>query len=323
MQLQVEQYTFKPSEAELRAINKRRERPLVGYLITVVAFVAVCILFRVIGLLPNGAFGILLGVLGLCLLIAVLRLRAFRKQVPKAVERGVQCEYTYSLFADRLRLEVCKNGEKITEEIRYYSDIELLEDYGEHLLLTLAGRIYILRKSDLVADSILYTALAMQLEAGKKMGKRGKTSRTVCFVLLACMLVLYLGGKANESYQNKNRLSEVSEMVGADGEVLACFGVYKKTAPFVTRLIDNLILVDADGELDVLRYRYSGGEFVTEAVLEGFMPESLFALCELDDGTTAMLRICEDKKDVPEAASAVEEFRYGGKTMYFTLIYLN
>ncbi len=68
-------------------------------------------------------------------------------------------KYIYSAFDEMLKIEVFEKDNRISEETRKYADISSVNDVGAYYLFTVAGRIFVIRKNELAADSLLSIVL--------------------------------------------------------------------------------------------------------------------------------------------------------------------
>ncbi len=256
-----EQYTFKFEENEIREIHKNQLKSTINALILNVICVIISIGFKIIFDTSNIIFGVLWGVFLMCSLIYLCRIISFRKAAKPAVAAMLTREYVYSVFDETLKIEVFEKGDKISEEHRKYTDIQLANNINAYILLTVSGRVFVVRKADLPENSLLLTVFDEPLKKAKIAQKRRKIALIIASICIAVGVVLGTLGNLNEKYTNEKAIENMKEAIEKtydEYELLTWFNVYKDG-----RFTDAFILVVSEEKIDVLGYTSQNGEFIT------------------------------------------------------------
>ncbi len=314
-----EQYTFKFEENEIREIHKKQLKPTINALILNVICVIISIGFKIIFDTSNILFGVLLGVFLICSLIYLCRIISFRKSAKVAVAAFLTREYKYSVFDETLSIEVFDQGNKVSEEHRKYTDIQAVNDIGAYILLTVSGRIFVIRKSDLPENSLLLTAFDEPIKKVKVAKKRQNIALALALICFAVSVVLGMLGEFSEKFakdQATENMKEAIEKTYDEYELLTWFNIHKDG-----RFTDAFILVESDEKIDVLGYASQNGEFVTVEKYIGLTPELENVIGYLADGSTVIMRIYPNEIDIPDIADIKIEFQYRNQTMYFCITF--
>ncbi len=314
-----EQYTFKYEENEIKEIHKKQLKPTINALILNVICVTISIGFKIIFDMSNIIFGVLLGVFLMCSLIYLCRIISFRKSAKNAVAAMLTREYVYSVFDETLKIEVFEKGDKISEEHRKYTDIQPENDISTYILLTVPGRVFVIRKADLPENSLLLTVFDEPLKKAKIAQKRRKTALIIASTCIAVGVVLGTLGNLNEKYTNEKAIENMKvaiEKTYDEYELLTWFNVHKDG-----RFTDALILVENDKKIDVLGYATQNGEAVTVEKHLGLTPESEDVTGYLADGSAVIMRIYPNEIDIPDIADIKIEFQYRNQIMYFCITF--
>ena len=64
--------------------------------------------------------------------------------------------YGYWVYPDCFMLSIYRNGEVVQTSKIYFNEVAQKQDSGNYLLMVVAGQVYILRKSDLMPQSVFY-----------------------------------------------------------------------------------------------------------------------------------------------------------------------
>ncbi len=260
------------------------------------------------------------GFLGVFLIFTIIYLRgiiAFRKNAKTTVAVFLTREYVYSVFDETLKIEVFDQGNKINEEHRKYTDIQAVNDIGTYILLNISGRIFIIRKADLSANSLLLTVFDEPIKNAKK---RRKTALIILFVCIAAGIVMGTLGEFSEKFtkdQAMENMKAAIEKTYDEYELLTWFNIHKDG-----RFTDALILVESDGKIDVLGYASQNGEYITVEKCIGMTPESDNVIGYLADGSAVAMRIYPNETDIPDNVDIKAEFQYRNRTMYFCVTFV-
>lgn len=131
------------------------------------------------------------------------------------------------------------------------------------------------------------------------------------------MIAMGIIGAGYSKYRNDKAVSEIKSVISEtydEFEFLTQFFAYRDG-----KFVDNLILVESQGKIDVLRYVGAGDGPATFKLYVGLTPETDNASYSLFSGDTVNIRIYEDKRDIPQSVFFNEPFKFNGKTMYFCM----
>ncbi len=314
-----EQYTFNFEENEIREIHKKQLKPTIRFFVLIVTCLVLAMASNLIWDTSDVRLGICIGAL---LILAIMYLRgivSFRKSAKTARATMLMREYVYSLFEETLKIEVFEQGNKISEDTRRYSEIQSVNDIGAYLLLTFAGHIFAIRKSDLAADSRLSAILEAPMKKGKVSQKRRNVALAIALICLAVGIVFGTLGEFSEKFtkdQATEKIKIAIEKTYDEYELLTWFNIHKDG-----RFTDKFILVENDEKIDVLGYASQNGEFVTVEKYIGLTPELENVIGYLADGSAVIMRIYPNKTDIPDIADIKTEFQYRNQIMYFCITF--
>ncbi len=314
-----EQYTFKYEENEIKEIHKKQLHPRIISLIISVIGVIIFIASKVIFDISNITFGLVLGVFLILTVIHLCGIIAFRKGAKSAVSAMSKREYIYSVFDETLSIEVFDQGNKVSEDHRKYTDIQAVHDIGAYILLTISGRIFVIRKADLSANSLLLTVFDEPIKKVKVAKKRRNIALVLAFICFAVSIVLGTLGEFNEKFakdQAMENMKAAVEKTYDEYELLTWFNIHKDGL-----FTDAFILVESDEKIDVLGYASQNGEFVTVEKYIGLTPELENVIGYLADGSTVIMRIYPDETDITNNVDIKTEFQYRNQTMYFCITF--
>lgn len=317
----IETYTFRFPEEERKTIHKKQIRPTRNAAIICALAIAILILCWLLFDLSDVVFGILVGVFLICGFINLIGVLSFRKTAAASMATACQREYVYEVFEEKLRIEIYDNGEKIGEEVYRYADIQAVSDIGDHLLLTITGRIFIIRKADLSENSRLLTALGEPIQKIKTVQKKRRVAGVVALACITVGMILMVFGTLYTQYQNDQAIADMKEVISEtydEYEFLTHFHVHKDG-----RFIDHLILIEYEGKVDVLGYARLDEKLMTVDKLLGLTPDRGAVTGQLADESHVVMQIHREKADIPEDVAIREEITYDGQTMYFCLTYID
>ncbi len=314
-----EQYTFNFEENEIREIHKKQLKPTIRFCV----LIEICLVLAMTSNLIWDVSDVRLGIcIGAFLIVAIMYLRgivSFCKSAKTARATMLMHEYVYSVFEETLKIDVFEQGNKISEYTRRYSEIQSVNDIGAYLLLTLAGHIFVIRKSDLAADSRLSAILEAPMKKGKVSQKRRNIVLAIALICLTVGIVLSMLGEFSEKFtkdQVMESMKAAVEKTYDEYELLTCFNIHKDG-----RFTDAFILVESDGKIDVLGYATQNGEAVTVEKYLGLTPESEDVTGYLADGSAVIMRIYPNEIDIPDIADIKIEFQYRNQIMYFCITF--
>ncbi len=314
-----EQYTFNFEENEIKEIHKKQLHPRIIFLIISVILVIILIGSKVVFDISNITFGIVLGVFLILTVIHLCWIIAFRKNAKTAVAAMPMREYVYSVFDETLKIEVLDQGNKASEEHRRYTDIQAVNDIGAYILLTISGRIFVIRKADLSANSLLLTVFDVPIKKAKVAKKRRNIALALALICFAVSVVLGTLGEFSEKFakdQATENIKTAIEKTYDEYELLTWFNIHKDG-----RFTDAFILVENDEKIDVLGYASQNGEFVTVEKYIGLTPELENVVGYLADGSAVIMRIYPNEIDIPDTADSKIEFPYRNQIMYFCITF--
>ncbi len=316
-----EQYTFKYEENEIKEIHKKQLRPRIISLIVSAIWVIILIGSKVIFDISNITFGLVLGVFLILTVIHLCGIIAFRKGAKPAVAAMSKREYIYSFFDETLKIEVIDQGNKVSEEHRKYTDIQAINDIGAYILLTISGRIFVIRKADFSANSLLLTVFDEPIKKAKVAKKRRNIALVLAFICFAGNIALGTLGELSEKStkdQAMENMKAAIEKTYDEYELLTRFNV-KKDGKFV----DSLVLVESGGKVDVLRYASKDGEALTVDIYIGLSPDDGDVMSYLYGNVGVVMRIYSNDTDIPEKVDIKEQIQYNGQIMYFCITFID
>ncbi len=313
----IEKYSFKYDEDETKLIHQKQLKPTINALIASVIFAIALVFYKFVSDMPNILFGVFLGIFLIYIIVYLRGILLFQKNA-KVYRSAMQTrEYVYSIFDGTLKIEIYEEGNKIAEENRKYSEIQAVNDIGAYLLLTFANRIFVIRKSEISEQSLLYTRLSIQKT------KTAKKKRKIALIvfLICAVLAIILGtlGKTYEKYTNNQAVENMKatiEKTYDDYELLTWFNVHKDG-----RFVDAFIIIESNGKVDVLGYASQNDELITVEKFIGLTPELENTVCYLSDGSSAVIKIYPKEADIPDTVDIKSEIKYQNQTMYFCLTF--
>lgn len=123
-------------------------------------FVLLCAFFIVL-FISSGVYGIetgfFIGMLCVGLIPCVKGVRAYNKACKKNMERIPGQVYGYNIFEKHISINIYRENEKVRESKYSFEDIEQIRQLGNWIFLQISGQAFVLRKSDLKENSVLYS----------------------------------------------------------------------------------------------------------------------------------------------------------------------
>ena len=185
-----ESYVFQYGATDLREVGKATRRPLA---VSMVIFAVACaVLFVVLAAADAGdpLLGMTLGWFTLGLLVHIKGLAAHRKAWKSTEARVKETTYSHDVYDGWFLLTLSRGGETVrTQKIRF-GEIEHIAALKHHIILTIAGQYFILKKDALSPDSV-FTALAKRVpEKTARPARQKPTGILKTVSVLLCVLSL-------------------------------------------------------------------------------------------------------------------------------------
>lgn len=98
-------------------------------------------------------------ILGFFFIRHILRIKEFfsnKKAWKNEEERVAQTTYAYDVYQDSFRVKIYRDEELKKEETITFSDLKEISEVGKYLLLQTVNESFIIRKADLISNSIVY-----------------------------------------------------------------------------------------------------------------------------------------------------------------------
>lgn len=151
-----ETYQFSFSKDELNEIQLFQRKILYK---KPVIFSLICILVLITLAFSSTPHltGFTVGVLFTGLVMYIKSIQAYNKTWQNNTQRISKSVYEYKIYDDYLCVNIFRGNEKVREEKCYFSDIEQVQNFGNWLFLQYCGQFFILRKSDLNPNSVLFS----------------------------------------------------------------------------------------------------------------------------------------------------------------------
>lgn len=193
-QMPNEAYKLTYTREELAKVYKTISSRTFGKRIKVLILLLICIIiFAKVG---HSDYPFMLGIdFGIILLGITLYAKnifSYKKSWQKSIGKISDSTYEYKFFDDSLWLNIYRGGEKVRESKHYYSDIEQMYDFGEHILLIIAGRSFVLRKSELHENSCVYSLGYKKIKTLNKHSAVSATLFWAAILSLAIGIFIYL-----------------------------------------------------------------------------------------------------------------------------------
>lgn len=187
-----ETYQFRYDKTELKKIYRLQSRNMY---IKTACFICICIFLIVLffsSSAPDAMIGLVFGMLYMGMAFYIKGFRTHYKNWNKSMERICASTYEYKLFENYMEINIYRKNEKIRASKCYYKDIEQIQQFGDWLFLCFGGQSFLVRKSDLKADSFFLTYPQMHPEKAPYSDASQKqkiVSNTLIFLPLACLLL--------------------------------------------------------------------------------------------------------------------------------------
>lgn len=184
-------YNVKLDRAEFQDIYKKSKLFLIK---RAIAF-GISAAFLFIILLSTGVTdaiaGFVLGCLFVCIVSIIKGCLTYKKVWKKGELKILQSTYLYEVFDEYFMLTIFRNGVVVRTQRIDYGDIEKIHSYEKHYIIQVSGQSFIIRKDDLIPDSIftkLYSNIPSKIEYKKPKGAL-KAISILLFVLSICTIL--------------------------------------------------------------------------------------------------------------------------------------
>lgn len=169
-----ESYVFRYTKDELNALYKQSNKQLIS---RIIIFAVIGIAFLVWAFFQKEVqwfLGLGSGVMLLSMILAVKTFSVNKSDSKKTIERLPKSSYDVKVYDNYFTVKVMRDNETKSEFKFDFNDIEQFLDYGEYLYVTANGITIILRKSELVQNSV-FTLLSKSSPEKTVVSKKGMT----------------------------------------------------------------------------------------------------------------------------------------------------
>ena len=178
-----ESYVFRYTKEELETLHKRSNMQLIYRMILCAAFAVGFLVWALFEQEGQWFLGLGAGVMFLSTVIVIKTFSANKSSSKKVIERLPESSYDIKAYDDFFTVKITRNGE-IKSDFKFdFNDIEQFLDYGEYLYVTANAITFILRKSELVQNSV-FTLLLKSSPEKTVVNKKGMTTTQIVLNLL-------------------------------------------------------------------------------------------------------------------------------------------
>lgn len=188
-----ERYEFTFTQAEFQENSMSGMGNVVGLFVSMILCAVGVILTLVPWALRVGD-SLFSFVCGFCLALFFLYLISYlgvKQMNKKNKSRLLQNVYRYEVHENFLIVRVWRENEVVNMNKILFADLEQVQDNGNFFTYQYQGQLYLIRKSDLRSNSILYEALHGKLPKNKNQHLHGKWRVVSIALCVACVLSLY------------------------------------------------------------------------------------------------------------------------------------
>ena len=151
-----EHYRFHFNEDELNEIHRLQKRilykkPIIGTVLCIFL-----ILNSIYSYESSFMTGFALGVFLLGVFSHIRNIRYYNKTWKNRFARICRSTYEHKIFDDYITVTIYRENEKFHESKYFFSDIELIQQFGKWMFIQFGGLSFIIRKSDLNENSAFY-----------------------------------------------------------------------------------------------------------------------------------------------------------------------
>lgn len=190
----IERYSFQYDAAEVEKVCSYRTRPLKKYLLLSWIFAVGC--FIIMCAAGNISFGILFGIFMGYIIIYSKMLSKAKKEIERTIDRIPGMTYSYAFSQGVLTIGISENGRFISEEHRCMEEIETITDIEGYYILTILGRSYIIRKSDLPNASKMLQYLRSSNSVTSIAPQKIRRWKAISIVAVIASLLSLFGGQS-------------------------------------------------------------------------------------------------------------------------------
>ena len=178
-----ESYVFRYTKEELETLYKRSNMQLIYRMILCAAFAVGFLVWALFEQEGQWFLGLGAGVMFLSTVIVIKTFSANKSSSKKVIERLPESSYDIKAYDDFFTVKITRNGE-IKSDFKFdFNDIEQFLDYGEYLYVTANAITFILRKSELIQNSV-FTLLLKSSPEKTVVNKKGMTTTQIVLNLL-------------------------------------------------------------------------------------------------------------------------------------------
>ncbi len=155
-----ETYKFNFSKSELTEIYSIQKKSIYKKVILFIVVYTILIILLFASSTPAVIPGILIGMVIISVKTNIKGIRQFNESWKNNIERISESTYEYSVFENYIRIKTYCNNERTRNLKVPFSDIERIQNIGNHFFLQVNSQVFIIRKSDLIENSFFrpYTA---------------------------------------------------------------------------------------------------------------------------------------------------------------------
>ncbi len=204
-----EMYELSFSKEEIKEIQNYQntlvyQKPL-KFFFAMILLLLIAILTEI----PDIVLGYVLGMFLTGMVSNIKGIVAYKKLWKNNSSRISESTYKYDVFEDSIEIEISRSGVKRKSYSVRFVDIEIVQQLKNHYLLQVGNELFIIRKSDLKANSLLYSYLGNNNFKIKDqpIPNRWRMTSIGLFVLSICSILFALFLFGNLSERN-NMLTE-------------------------------------------------------------------------------------------------------------------
>ncbi len=183
-----ESYIFQYTKEELSVVQKHANRQIVSRIILFAVLGVAFLIWAIFQEEGQWFLGLGAGVMLLSMILAVKTFTYNRAESKKTLERLPKSSYDIKVYDNYFTVKVIRDNETKCDFKFDFNDIEQFLDYGEYLYVTANGITVILRKSELVQNSVFTLLLKSSPEKTVVQKKGSTTTQSVLNLLFVVTL---------------------------------------------------------------------------------------------------------------------------------------
>lgn len=152
-----EVYKFQFSQVELHEVFSLQRKWFYKRTRISLVLSALFFIFFMVSSAPNFIIGLTAGITLWSLIFYLKGIHAYNKTWKNSIANIGISVYEYKLFENYMTVNIYRKGEKVRESKCYFTDIEQIAALGKWLLIQFGGQWFIVRRSDLKANSAFYS----------------------------------------------------------------------------------------------------------------------------------------------------------------------